>query len=90
MVDVKNVWSIIEDLDNHLRRKVGLTRLPLAYVVWSEVGLPANADDPGYGQSDPMTEMIRWGNHEAATFTQDNVGVWAVIRHVAHAGPGWS
>ena len=21
---------------------------------------------------------------------QDNVSIWAVIRHVAHAGPGWS
>ena len=58
---------------------MGLTRLPLAYVVWSEVGLPANTDDPGYGQPDLTTEMIRQGNHGAATFTQDNVSVWAII-----------
>ena len=58
LADVKNVRSIIEDSDNHRQHKVGLTGLPLAYVVRSDVGLPANADDPGYGQPDPMTEMI--------------------------------
>ena len=47
----------------------------MAYVVRSGVGLPANADDPGYGQPDPMTEMIQQGNHGAAAFTQDNVSV---------------
>ena len=75
LVDVKNVHSIIEDLDNHLHRKVGLTGLPLAYVIQSEVGLPANTDNPGYGQPESTTEMIQRGNHGAAAFTQDNVSI---------------
>ena len=90
LTDVKHVRSVIEDLDNHLTRKLGQSRLPLMYVVRDNVALPAAADDPGYRQPDLTTEMIGRGSHTAAAYQADNITVWGIIRHVTHGGPGWS
>ena len=88
--DVKNVRSMLEDLDNYLIIKRGATGLPLAYVTRDEIGLPAPADDPGFGNPDATNEMIRRGDHGSVSFPQDNIQVWAVLRHICHGGPGWS
>ena len=56
--DVKNLRSMLEDLDNYLIIKEGATGLPLAYVTREEAALPVPADDPGFGQPDMTSEMV--------------------------------
>ena len=73
--DVKNVRSMLEDLDNYLIIKRGATGLPLAYVTRDEIDLPAPADDPGFGNPDATDEMIRRGDHGSVSFPQDNIQV---------------
>ena len=87
--DVKNVRSMLEDLNNYLIIKKGATGLPLAYGTREEAALPAPADDQGFGQPDVTSEMVRQGAHTSVEFPQDNIQVWAVIRHICHGGPAW-
>ena len=37
-----------------------------------------------------MSDMVRRGAHTSVEFPQDNIRVWAVIRHICHGGPAWS
>jgi len=34
--------------------------------------------------------LIRRTMHDGPAYRQDNITVWAIIRHVAHGGPAWA
>ena len=36
------------------------------------------------------SEMVQRRAHTSVEFPQDNILVWAVIRHICHGGPAWS
>jgi hypothetical protein len=88
LVCIEKVREILEDMDNYLIQKKGITGLPLAYVVRDTVALPII--DPGYGLPSTVEQMIARGPHVGTNYEEDNNMVWQMIRHVTHGGPGWS
>ena len=90
LTDIRTVRSTLEDLDNYLRRRLGTSGLPLAYVTREDIAIPAPADDPGFGMPDFTSEMVRRGDHTDDSYQLDNTTVWTIIRHVTHRGQGWS
>lgn len=88
--NVNNVREVLENIQEYLRHKRGVTGIPLAYVTRETVALPLAAADPGFGLPDYDEEMIRRAPHDGPVYAQDNVTVWQVIRHVTHEGPGWN
>jgi hypothetical protein len=62
---------------------------PLAYIVRLLLGLPAAADDPGFGNPSFHEEMIARAPHTGPNYHLNNRAVWDLIRHVCHGGPAW-
>lgn len=90
LTDINKVRMTLEDIDDYLNRKRGISGVPLAYVVRAEVALPADVDDPRFGAPSFALEMVRRAPHVGTFYQRDNVAVWNVIRHVTHEGPAWS
>jgi hypothetical protein len=88
ILKVDDIRNKIEDLDNYLMRKRGMSGLPLAYVVREKVELPV--DDPGFGLPNPTIEMVERGSHTQPAFDSDSIEVFDVIRHMTHGGLAWS
>jgi len=45
----------------------------------------------GYWHLHPDSQSrIRRTRHDGPAYQQDNIAVWAIIRHVAHGGPAWA
>ena len=88
IVKIDDVRTNIEDLDSYLKNALGQTYLPLAYLVRDSVALPDH--DPGFGEPNFHTEMIRRGSHEGPAFQHDNVTLWNVISHMTHGGLAWN
>ena len=59
LTDIQTVRSTLEDLDNYLRRRLGTSGLPQAYVTREDITIPAPADDPGFGMPDFTSDMVR-------------------------------
>ncbi|KAL7572974.1 hypothetical protein ACA910_007474 [Epithemia clementina (nom. ined.)] len=85
--DVAQARQALENIKEYLRRKRGISGLPLAYVTRYSANVPD--PDPGLGQPSHTEEMILQGNHNLVAFATDNQSVWSVIRHVSHNGPAW-
>lgn len=90
LVSVDKVRYTLDNIDNYIIKKRGVSGAPLAYVVREDVALPLAADDPGFGLPSHAEEMIRRAPHTGIYYEQDNKAVWDIIRHVTHEGPGWS
>ena len=93
MAKVDDIKKTLEDIDNVLNKKRGLGGSPLAYITRATVTLPENTPgevDPGFGQPSREAELIRRTRHDGPAYRQDNIAVWAIIRHVAHNGPAWA
>lgn len=90
LTDINKVRMTLEDIDDYLNRKRGISGVPLTYSVRADVALPDAGDDPGFGLPSYALEMIRRAPHTGAFYQRDNVAVWNVIRHVTHEGPAWS
>jgi len=93
MVKVDDIKKTLEDIDNVLNKRRGLGKSPLAYITRDTLTLPEHTPgeiDPGFGQPSREAELIRRTRHDGPTYRQDNIAVWAIIRHVAHGGPAWA
>lgn len=90
LTTIDKVRVTLEDIDDYLNRKKGISGVPLAYVVRPDIALPDMADDPGFGLPSYLLEMISRAPHAGSFFQRDNVAVWNVICHVTHEGPAWS
>lgn len=90
LASIDKVRMTLNDIDDYLIRKKGISGVPLAYIVRPDVPLPDIADDPGFGNPTFALEMIQRAPHAGAFYQRDNIAVWNVIRHVTHEGPAWS
>jgi len=93
MTKVDDVKKTLEDIDNVLNKRRGLGGSPLAYITRDTLTLPEHTPgeiDPGFGQPSREAELIRRTRHDGPAYRQDNIAVWAIIRHVAHGGPAWA
>jgi len=93
MVKVDDIKKTLEDIDNVLNTRKGLGGSPLAYITRDTLTLPENTPgeiDLGFGQPSREAELIRRTRHDGSAYRQDNIAVWAIIRHVAHGGPAWA
>lgn len=90
LTTIGKVWVTIENIDNYLARKRGMSGVPLAYVVCTDIALPDPGEDPGFGMPSYAAEMTRGAPHVGTFYQPDNVSVWNVIRHVTHEGPAWA
>ena len=87
---VDNIRVVLEDLDNYLEQKRGVTGIPLAAYTRNNPDVPNETDDPlGFGNPTIIAEMIRHAPHQGPTAETDMITVWEVIRHITHDGPGW-
>ena len=87
--NVDNIRVCLENLDDYLRRKRGISGVPLAAYTREDVNLPLDSEDPGFGTPSILKEMIRCAPHTGATYYADNEAVWDAVQHVAHEGPAW-
>ena len=69
-----------------MRRRLGTSGLPLAFVTREDIAIPAPEDDPGFGMPDFTSEMVGIGDPTDDSYQPDNTPVWTVIRHVTHGG----
>lgn len=90
LTNIDKVRVTLEDIDDYLVRKRGISGVPLSYVVRADVAVPAGVDDLGFGNPSYSLEMIQRAPHVGSFFQRDSVAVWNVIRHVTHEGPAWS
>jgi len=93
MVNVDDIKKTLDDIDNVLNKRRGLGGSPLAYITRDTLALPEHTPgeiDPGSGQPSREAELIRRTRHDGPAYWQDNMAVWAIIRHVAHSGPTWA
>jgi len=93
MVKVDDIKKTLEDIDNVLNKRNGIGGSPLAYITRDTLTLPEHTPgevDPGLGQPSREAELIRRTRHDGLAYRQDNIAVWAIIRHVAHGGPAWA
>lgn len=88
LTKIDTVRVTLENLDDYLRRKLGDSGCPLAYVTRENAALPAV--DPGFGLPTFAEEMISRAPLHGVSYQRDNTVVWNVIRHVTHGGPAWN
>lgn len=79
LTTIDKVRLTLENIDDYLIRKRGISGVPLAYVVRPDVALPVAGDDPGFGNPSFALEMIRRAPHTGSFFQRDNIAVWNVI-----------
>ena len=84
-----NIRVCLENLDNYLQRKRGISGVSLAAYTREDVDLPPDGEDPGFGTPSILKEMIRHAPHTGATYHADNKAVLDTVQHVAHEGPAW-
>ena len=89
LTNVENIRVVLEDLDDYLERKRGVTMIPLAAYTRSMPTPPPVNLDPGIGAPTYLRELIRRAPLTGATAVADKEAVWDVIRHITHDGPGW-
>ena len=87
--NVEKFRVVLEDLDDYLERKRGVTMIPLAAYTRSMPTPPPINLDPGLGSPTYLRELIRRAPLTGATAVADKEAVWDVIRHITHNGPGW-
>jgi hypothetical protein len=63
-IDDKDWPKTFEALEQYFTLKCGEYHIPLAYVIWEQVDLPAAADDPADNYAMPVEEMIARATHE--------------------------
>jgi len=93
MAKVDDIKKTLEDIDNVLNKRRGLGGSPLAYITRDTLTLPENTPgevDQGFGMPSREAELIRRSRHDGPAYRQNNIAVWAIIRHVAHGGPAWA
>jgi len=93
MVKVDDIKKTLEDIDNVLNKRRGLGGSLLAYITKDTLTLPEHTPgevDQGFCQPSREAELIRRTRHDGPAYRQDNMAVWAIIRHVAHGGPAWA
>jgi hypothetical protein len=88
LAKLDDVRVTLENIDDYLRRKLGDSGCPLAYITRDTVALPII--DEGFGLPSYSEEMINRAPHTGVSYQRDNIAVWNVIRHVTHGGPGWN
>jgi len=93
MVKVDDIKKTLEDIDNVLNKRKGVGGSLLAYITRDTLTLPEHTPgeiDLGFGQPSREAELIRRTGHDGPAYRQDNIAVWAIIRHVTHNGPAWA
>jgi hypothetical protein len=80
----KKLRETMEDLDSYFVKRLGTTKIPLAYVTREDPAVPAQADDPAGNYTSSTDEMIRRAPHGGPTYNTDNSTVWDVMMHVFH------
>ena len=93
MVKVDDIKKTLEDIDNVLNKRRGLGGSLLAYITKDTLTIPEHTPgevDQGFCQPSREAELIRRTRHDGPVYRQDNMAVWAIIRHVAHGGPAWA
>jgi hypothetical protein len=74
-----------------LNRILGISGVPLAYIVRSLGDPPEPGDKDWLNDLDPILgEMIARAPHEGADFVEDNRHVWNIIRDAVYSLPAWS
>ena len=77
--NVENIQVCLENLNDYLQRKRGISGVPLAAYTREEVNLPPDGEDPGFGTPSILKEMIRHAPHTGATYHADNEAVWDAV-----------
>jgi len=93
MAKVDDIKKTLEDIENVLNKRRGLGGSPLAYITRDTLTLPEHTPgevDQGFGMPSREAELIRRTRHDGPAYRQDNIAVWAIIRHAAHGGPAWA
>ena len=91
---IEDIRQCLENLDDYLARKRGVSGVPLCYVtrehaLQPERMVPAQ-DDPGFGQPTRREELVRRARHDIPASQDDSQAVWTIIRTMCHGGPAWS
>jgi len=93
MVKADDIKKTLEDIDNVLNKRKGVGGSPLAYITRDTLTLPEHTPGEinlGFGQPSREAELIRRTRHDGPAYRQDNIAVWAIIRHVTHGGSAWA
>ena len=78
----------LEELDHYLLLKRGVSGIPLAYLVRTDV---VPGDDPGYGEPSITEDLIARAPHgpNNVIYTTDNRHLWTIIRNMTQGGFAW-
>ena len=77
--NVDNIRVCLENLDDYLQRKRGISGVPLAAYTREDVDLPPDGEDPGCGTPSILKEMIRCAPHTGATYHAGNKAIWDAV-----------
>lgn len=95
-INSKDWPHTIEAIEEYLRGCLGVTKIPLAYVIRADVEPKPSADDPANGYATRQDELINRapivnnnGAH-TATYLQDRARVWELISDITRAHDCWS
>ncbi len=76
---IKRIREHIKNLDAHLFKTLGMTKMTLAYVVQEDEQVPLAAFDPAAGYATVQEEIIAQMDHQHFAFCADNAKVWEII-----------
>jgi hypothetical protein len=94
-IDAKDWPRTIDSLEEYLRGCLGVTKIPLAYVIRATIAVTAEATDPQANYVSKQDELIARApitvaGHDIATYLSDRARVWELISNLTRDQDCWS
>ena len=94
-INPKDWPSTIDSIEEYLRGCLGVTKIPLAYVIRDNMDVAADADDPTDNYESKQEELIArapilTGNAFTPTYLADRARVWELLSEITRNEDCWS